>query len=110
MIKYCTNCEKEHEFTDEDLKYPLKHLHIIYKKENKEQSMRQSVQRKQWLGSQHCDFCHIDLHSVPYFFDAKTTYGAWAVMCPMCFMEHGYGKIGQGWGQKYNSKFEKIGG
>lgn len=78
-----------------------------------EQILRRSVQKGQWIGSTHCDFCRIDLHFVPYFFDACTRYegGAWAVMCMYCFATHGCGRIGVGYGQKYDGQtFTKIGG
>ncbi len=49
------------------------------------------------------------------FYDAKTTHGPWACMCPMCFhFGPGVGRIGTGLGQEYtkssDGKWYKTGG
>lgn len=65
---------------------------------------------KRWMGSSTCDFCHIDLHKVPWFVDGNTSWGSWAVMCNRCFPQHGVG-LGEGRGQKYDGRtFEMIAG
>jgi len=58
----------------------------------------------QWMGQTYCDFCRIDVRSLPVFYDAKTVYGPWAVMCQDCILEHGTGKLGIGYGQCYSGK------
>lgn len=34
-------------------------------------------------------------------YDAKTKYGPWATMTQKSFEKHGVGRLGTGWGQKY---------
>lgn len=67
---------------------------------------------KKWLGQTKCDFCGDDVKSHQIFFDAKTTCnGAWALMCGRCFVIHGLGRLGTGWGQMYDGKtLQRIGG
>lgn len=64
-----------------------------------------------WLGSKECDFCHTTCKKDLY--DGMTTFGAWAVMCPSCFIFNGRG-VGPGVGQHYhkdkNGDFVKIEG
>ncbi len=70
------------------------------------------MERKvKWQGKLYCDICKVDVRKFPSFYDARTKEGAWALMCPDCFTEHGVGKLGIGWGQCYSSKtLEKISG
>jgi hypothetical protein len=46
--------------------------------------------------------------------DGKTKYGLWALMTPKSFKEHGVGRLGIGYGQKYkrqpDEKWLKIEG
>lgn len=46
--------------------------------------------------------------------DGKTKYGPWALMSPKSYEEHGIGRLGLGFGQKYkkqaNGKWLKIEG
>lgn len=77
----------------------------------KEDQRRRKLRIVEWLGATNCDFCRCDVRTKEYFFDAKTNFGPWALMCPECFALHGYGRIGLGWGQKYDGKsLEKVGG
>lgn len=34
-------------------------------------------------------------------YDAKTKGGPWAMMTEKSFREHGFGRLGMGWGQRY---------
>lgn len=55
-----------------------------------------------WCGTKpdKCDVCRADFKGV--FYDAKTTRGAWAVLCHNCFHgESGLGRLGVGLGQEY---------
>lgn len=62
------------------------------------------TQNKHWMGEPgRCDFCKVDLTTQKAFFDGKTTYGPWAMMCIACFRKYGVG-IGTGVGQKYDGK------
>lgn len=68
--------------------------------------------RKQWSGTwpTKCDLCKKDLKQEDKFFDARTWFGPWALMCVVCFASEGVG-LGLGKGQMYDSKtLEKIGG
>jgi len=50
-----------------------------------------------------CDTCPNKIDKV--FFDAKTTYGPWACMCPTCqVLGPGLNKVGTGYGQKYEKQ------
>ena len=71
---------------------------------------------KRWMGPlpTNCDICKKAL--VGGFVDGKTLFGPWGIMCvlstpgsPSCFQKHG-GRLGQGWGQKYNAAGEKVDG
>lgn len=55
----------------------------------------------------HCDLCRRTLSTEKYMIDgeAKNLRGAWACMCPSCFMEHGR-KIAWGYGQLYMRDIE----
>lgn len=55
--------------------------------------------RTAWLGSSTCDICKTQITDELY--DARTTSGPWATMCKDCFKQHGIGKLGIGYGQKY---------
>jgi hypothetical protein len=48
-----------------------------------------------------CDICHDPLPNV--YYDAATTLGPWACMCPSCFTHLGRG-LGVGRGQRYALK------
>jgi hypothetical protein len=76
-----------------------------------EQRLREGVSKRRWLGKTRCDFCGEDVRKHKEFFDAKTLLGPWALMCDKCFLMNGEGRIGLGWGQKYDGDtLEKIGG
>ena len=65
---------------------------------------------KKWMSSKPvvCDLCKKPLKRV--FIDGRTSFGSWAIMCPVCHTEHG-GLLGLGSGQMYNAEtLEKIGG
>lgn len=53
---------------------------------------------QKWMGDTKCDFCHKECGNTLY--DGKTDMGPWAVMCDMCFHDHGVG-LGTGMGQQY---------
>lgn len=57
------------------------------------------MKRTKWLGSDVCDICHAKIVTVLY--DAKTVYGPWATMCPRCWKDNTYQRLGVGLGQKY---------
>jgi len=67
-----------------------------------------------WYGPQMtCDYCSIidkknpqeaDVRQHEFFVDGKTVEGPWALMCPQHYMEKGIGRLGQGFGQKYDGK------
>lgn len=68
-----------------------------------------------WLGGNptNCDTCDAPIEK--RFYDANTTLGAWATMCPTCFtLGPGCGKLGSGFGQQYDlqksGRFIKTGG
>jgi len=66
--------------------------------------------KKKWLGSAptDCDLCHKPF--VDVFFDAKTRFGPWGLICSKCFLTEGVG-LGTGLGQKYDLfTLEKIEG
>ena len=53
-----------------------------------------------WLGKlpEHDDFGR---RYEKVMYDGKTSYGPWANMCQWSWDVHGCGKLGQGYGQKY---------
>lgn len=51
-------------------------------------------------GSEKCDFCVRLLTEYGFFVDGVAANGAWASMCPQCYMRNGTG-IGWGVGQLY---------
>lgn len=60
-----------------------------------------------------CDTCGTPITDT--FYDAATSHGPWACMCPSCFtLGPGFGKLGPGFGQQYEKqsdlKFKKTGG
>jgi len=57
-----------------------------------------SKKQVEWTGSKTCDFCGKECEKDLY--DAATTWGPWATMCPDCFFKHG-GSLGTGYGQHY---------
>ena len=67
-----------------------------------------------WMGPipAACDTC--DMEITNKFYDAKTSEGPWANMCPTCFnFGPGLGRLGTGLGQEYTqqaNKFKKTGG
>lgn len=74
------------------------------------------AERRYWLGGAptHCDTCGAPIREV--FYDAATSLGAWANMCPSCHhFGPGLGKLGTGQGQEYthnpkDGKYYKTGG
>ncbi len=52
-----------------------------------------------WLGKTECDMCHKNIKESQdeYFYDCKTIYNYWALLCQGCFND-----IGKNIGQKYN--------
>lgn len=65
-----------------------------------------------WNGTwpANCNSCLTDLRQHSTFYDAKTIYGHWALLCPRCFREIGLG-LGLGRGQEYDSGTrEKLAG
>ncbi len=65
----------------------------------------QPIKNYNWLGKPgDCDSCRADLTDLPIFFDAATAPRyQWAMLCPDCFVEHGFG-LGDGVGQMYDSR------
>jgi hypothetical protein len=69
-----------------------------------------------WMGPppSACDMCDTPIKDK--FYDAVTTMGPWANMCPSCFtLGPGRGKLGTGFGQEYTKiagscEFKKTGG
>ncbi len=55
-----------------------------------------------------CDLCNKNLNGQNYI-DGKTCMGGWATMCERCHEIYGFG-FGNGVGQLYNSKHEKLKG
>ena len=67
----------------------------------------------QWLGRTDTDDFGATITDT--LIDAKTKYGPWALMTPESFKVHGLGRLGLGFGQKYqldstSGKFNKIDG
>ena len=67
--------------------------------------------KKKWYGTiGDCDGCKTDLNDGHFFFDAKTTFGSWGLLCESCFKKYGVG-LGSGLGQKYDTvSMEKVNG
>ncbi len=62
-----------------------------------------------WCGETKCNFCGTE--ESPFFYDAKTKVGPWAFMCSGCWLVAGIGRLGTGYGQKYDGKtLEKVEG
>ena len=60
-----------------------------------------------WLSPvpEKCDTCDTPIENK--FYDAKTSMGPWACMCPSCFtLGPGLGKLGQSMGQEYTKTSE----
>lgn len=55
-----------------------------------------------WLGKAQCDFCRTK--ESPFWYDTRTTHRPWALTCEDCYSKYGLGKLGQGYGQKYDGK------
>ena len=58
-----------------------------------------------WLSEppETCDTCDTDITNT--FIDGKTAMGPWAFLCPSCFhFGPGTGRLGTGWGQKYEKQ------
>ena len=69
-------------------------------------------QTKKWAGKwpAACDLCSRDVRDSVYFYDAQMIDGPWALVCPMCHLNHCHG-VGQRIGQKYDSEtLAKLGG
>ena len=53
-------------------------------------------------GMSECDFCATKLDQVgSIVFDAKTPQGPWGTACPKCFRTETLGRLGTGFGQKF---------
>lgn len=61
-----------------------------------------------------CDTCGTKIGNK--FYDARTSLGPWAIMCPSCHhLGPGLGRLGTGYGQEYTKieggdRYEKTGG
>lgn len=73
------------------------------------------AERKTWMGSvpEACDICKTPIDDK--FYDAATSVGPWACMCPSCHtLGPGLGRLGPGKGQEYtraaDGKYEKTAG
>ena len=65
--------------------------------------------KKKWLGKKECDFC--GTAESEFFVDGATQSSSWAFMCSDCWLEHGTGKLGTGYGQQYHGvTLEKTAG
>ena len=55
---------------------------------------------------ENCDICAQALahENVGTFYDARTLNGRWATLCPYCVTEHTFGRLGAGWGQRYEKQ------
>lgn len=55
-----------------------------------------------WMGSKptKCDICNCDV--TDRFYDAKTTFGPWGILCPRCFVDYTKQKLGTGFAQRYD--------
>jgi len=60
-----------------------------------------------WIGQlpTKCDLCKEPL--TEGFYDGKTIFGPWAVMCLLCHRDAGVG-IGEGRGQRYDKEGRRI--
>jgi hypothetical protein len=54
---------------------------------------------------QACDICQSKIEDA--YVDGRTKSGPWANMCLPCWKKHGVGKLGTGFGQKYDAKTGK---
>lgn len=71
------------------------------------------MEKKKWIGSwpANCDECKRDLAEMSCFYDARAISGRWGLFCPKCFNTVTFGRLGTGYGQKYDSKtLEKLEG
>jgi hypothetical protein len=58
-----------------------------------------------WVGSfPKCDIPGCDVTDLTAFVDGKTRLGPWGNMCPGCWIEHGVGRLGTGFGQRYEKQ------
>lgn len=57
------------------------------------------AERTTWTGAEECDFCG---EKADTMYDAATKSGPWALMCPKCWKKHGAGRLGLGYGQRYD--------
>lgn len=56
-----------------------------------------------------CDICKKPCGD--FYIDGRTKHGPWANMCASCWRLHGVGKLGTGFGQKFdNNTGEKLEG
>jgi len=55
--------------------------------------------RTEWTGQKTCDYCG---KTAATMYDSASKEGPWAFMCPECWKEHGFGKLGVGFGQRYD--------
>lgn len=67
---------------------------------------------KYWAGEPgECDFSNIGRdkgHDMTTFVDGRTKGGPWANMCMSCWSTQGIGRLGTGYGQKYEKR--EVGG
>lgn len=70
--------------------------------------MKATKEVKAWAGPApaKCDVCGASIKAV--FWDEKTVYGPWGILCPVCHLTHGVG-IGQRY-RKLGQKYIKVEG
>lgn len=59
-----------------------------------------------WLSAKpkECQLCHKKFKEGDAFIDGAMKAGPWALMCEKCFKTLGVGRLGLGFGQKYDFK------
>jgi hypothetical protein len=70
-------------------------------------------EKKKWFGTwpANCDECGESLKAQAVFYDARAISGHWGLFCDPCFRLVTFNKLGNGYGQKYDSKtLEKLEG
>jgi len=73
-------------------------------------SQRNTELERGWGGEEVavCDFCKKTIKTI--FYDSKTIYGLWAIICHACYLEYGTG-LGLGRGQAYDKQtLKRLGG
>ena len=74
---------------------------------------RRSMVQRYWMGTlKSRDDFGLTIGSI--MIDGKTKHGPWAIMTPSSWKQHGVGKLGTGYGQKYekqaDGRFLKVEG